>query len=78
MVKNELAQKTKMPEPKNVSLLLLRALDFGGIKHAAAVVAFGERHWLKHQRALSPPTQIPVVICFRCDRASVSPPGKPP
>ena len=42
MVKNGLAQKTKMAEPKNLFLLLKRALDFGGIKHAAAVVAFGE------------------------------------
>ncbi len=43
-----------MPEPKNVLPLLL-ALDFGGTKHAAAVVNGGERQWLAHRRALSPP-----------------------
>lgn len=43
-----------MPEPKNVTPLLL-ALDFGGTKHAAAVVNAGERQWFAHRRALSPP-----------------------
>lgn len=43
-----------MPEPKNVLPLLL-ALDFGGTKHAAAVVIAGERQWLAHRRAFSPP-----------------------
>ncbi len=31
------------------------ALDFGGTKHTAAVVAPGERHWRAAGRALSPP-----------------------
>ena len=34
---------------------LILALDFGGTKHAAATVALGERQWLAHRRALSPP-----------------------
>jgi len=34
---------------------LILALDFGGTKHAAAVVAAGERQWQKHRRAFSPP-----------------------
>lgn len=34
---------------------LILALDFGGTKLAAAVVAAGERKWLKYQRTLSPP-----------------------
>ena len=34
---------------------MLLALDFGGTKHAAAVVTAGERHWLAHRRALSAP-----------------------
>jgi len=33
---------------------LILALDFGGTKHAAAVVAPGERQWLKHRRAFAP------------------------
>lgn len=31
------------------------ALDFGGTKHAAALVASGERSWRAYQRVLSPP-----------------------
>ncbi len=34
---------------------LLLALDFGGTKQAAALVAPGERQWLAHRRAFSPP-----------------------
>jgi glucokinase len=34
---------------------LLLALDFGGTKHAAAVLKLGESQWLGHRRALSPP-----------------------
>jgi glucokinase len=34
---------------------LLLALDFGGTKHAAAVIAPGETQWRSHQRAVSPP-----------------------
>lgn len=34
---------------------LLLALDFGGTKHTAAVLAAGERQWRGHRRALSPP-----------------------
>ena len=34
---------------------LVLALDFGGTKHTAAVVAPGERHWRASGRALSPP-----------------------
>jgi len=33
---------------------LILALDFGGTKHAAAVVDQGERQWLKHQKAFAP------------------------
>lgn len=36
-------------------MTLILALDFGGTKHAAAVVTAGERHWQKHSRAFSPP-----------------------
>lgn len=36
-------------------MTLILALDFGGTKHAAAVVAAGERQWQKYRRALSPP-----------------------
>ena len=31
------------------------ALDFGGTKHAAAVITPGERQWLAYRRAVSPP-----------------------
>jgi len=34
---------------------LLLALDFGGTKHTAAVVARGERHWRAHRRVLLSP-----------------------
>lgn len=34
---------------------LILALDFGGTKHAAAVVNLGERKWLAHKQVLSPP-----------------------
>ncbi|MEJ2556094.1 MAG: ROK family protein [Anaerolineae bacterium] len=34
---------------------LLLALDFGGTKHTAAVIAPGERRWRAHQRVFSPP-----------------------
>jgi len=35
--------------------MLILALDFGGTKHAAATVAFGERQWRQHGRMLSTP-----------------------
>jgi glucokinase len=34
---------------------LLLALDFGGTKHTAAVIASGERQWQAHRRIFSPP-----------------------
>lgn len=34
---------------------LILALDFGGTKHAAAVLVPGEKHWLAYRRAVSPP-----------------------
>jgi glucokinase len=34
---------------------LILALDFGGTKHAAAIVRRGEKEWLAHRRAFSPP-----------------------
>jgi glucokinase len=34
---------------------LLLALDFGGTKHTAAVIAPGERRWQAHRRVFSPP-----------------------
>jgi glucokinase len=34
---------------------LLLALDFGGTKHTAAVIASGERQWRAHRRVFSPP-----------------------
>jgi glucokinase len=34
---------------------LLLALDFGGTKHTAAVIAPGERTWRQHRRVFSPP-----------------------
>ena len=34
---------------------LVLALDYGGTKHTAAVAALGERAWLAHERAYSPP-----------------------
>ncbi|MBC6420942.1 MAG: ROK family protein [Hormoscilla sp. SP5CHS1] len=34
---------------------LILALDFGGTKHAAAIVHSGDRKWQKGRRALSPP-----------------------
>jgi glucokinase len=37
------------------STQLLLALDFGGTKHTAAVIARGERHWQKSRRTFSPP-----------------------
>ena len=40
-------------EAGRVSLLL--ALDFGGTKHSAAVIAPGERQWRKQRRVFSPP-----------------------
>ncbi len=36
-------------------MALLLALDFGGTKHAAAVVNAGDRSWVSHQRTFSPP-----------------------
>ncbi|MBW4542156.1 MAG: ROK family protein [Myxacorys chilensis ATA2-1-KO14] len=42
-----------MPE-SNVPPLLL-ALDFGGTKHAAAVLRASEKRWSAHRRAFSPP-----------------------
>lgn len=36
-------------------MALILALDFGGTKHAAALVALRERQWVAHQRAFSPP-----------------------
>jgi glucokinase len=33
---------------------LILALDFGSTKHAAAVVARGEKQWLAYRRAISP------------------------
>lgn len=36
-------------------MTLILALDFGGTKHAAALVTAGERHWQKYKRTLSPP-----------------------
>ncbi len=33
---------------------LILALDFGDTKHAAAVVARGEKQWLAYRRAISP------------------------
>jgi glucokinase len=41
-----------MPESHSPSLLL--ALDFGGTKHAAALLRAGESQWVAHRRALSP------------------------
>ncbi|WP_449416656.1 ROK family protein [Phormidium nigroviride] len=38
--------------PQSSSPIL--ALDFGGTKLAAAIVAVGERQWLKHRRVMSP------------------------
>lgn len=35
--------------------MLILALDFGGTKHAAATVAFGERQWRQNRRVLSLP-----------------------
>lgn len=35
--------------------MLILALDFGGTKHAAATVAFGERQWQQNRRVLSRP-----------------------
>ncbi|MBW4640902.1 MAG: hypothetical protein KME05_22290 [Gloeocapsa sp. UFS-A4-WI-NPMV-4B04] len=35
--------------------MLILALDFGGTKHAAATVAFGERQWQQNRRLLSLP-----------------------
>jgi glucokinase len=34
---------------------VLLALDFGGTKHTAAVIAAGERRWRAHRRVFSPP-----------------------
>ncbi len=34
---------------------LILALDFGGTKHAAAIVQSGDRKWQKGRRVLSPP-----------------------
>lgn len=34
---------------------LILALDFGGTKHAAAVLVPGEKQWLAYRRAVSPP-----------------------
>ena len=34
---------------------LILALDYGGTKHAAAILAAGEHEWLAHQRVYSPP-----------------------
>lgn len=34
--------------------MLILALDFGGTKHAAATVVFGERQWRQNRRILSP------------------------
>ncbi|MFB2976065.1 hypothetical protein [Microseira sp. BLCC-F43] len=31
------------------------ALEFGGSKHAAALLNLGEKQWIAHKRALSPP-----------------------
>ncbi|MBW4422415.1 MAG: ROK family protein [Myxacorys californica WJT36-NPBG1] len=42
-----------MPESNVLPLLL--ALDFGGTKHAAAVLRAGEKQWFAHRRAFSPP-----------------------
>jgi glucokinase len=34
---------------------LILALDYGGTKHTAAILAAGERDWLAHERVYSPP-----------------------
>jgi glucokinase len=34
---------------------MILALDYGGTKHTAALLAVGERAWLVHERAYSPP-----------------------
>jgi len=34
---------------------LILALDYGGTKHTAAIIAVGEHTWLAHQRVYSPP-----------------------
>ena len=34
---------------------LILALDYGGTKHTAAILAAGEHEWLAHQRVYSPP-----------------------
>jgi glucokinase len=34
---------------------IILALDYGGTKHTAALLAVGERAWLVHERAYSPP-----------------------
>ena len=34
---------------------LILALDYGGTKHTAAVLAAGEPEWLAHRRVYSPP-----------------------
>jgi len=39
---------------KNMTRQLILALDYGGTKHTAAIVAVGERAWLAHERVYSP------------------------
>jgi glucokinase len=46
--------QSKIQNPKSKMDLIL-ALDFGGTKHAAGLLAVGERQWIGHRRALSPP-----------------------
>ncbi len=44
---------TNLQSP-TANLPLLLALDFGGTKHTAAVIAAGERRWRAHRRVFSP------------------------
>jgi len=47
---------------------LLLALDFGGTKHTAAVIARGERDWRTHRRVFSPPAPTCATISRLCSR----------
>ena len=54
------------------------ALDFGGTKHAASLVDLGQRQWLAHKRAFSPPdadAKSDLEIMFNLARGLLS--GQP-
>ena len=54
MMKDRFARRMTK-DASDLQRALILALDYGGTKHTAALLAVGERAWLVHERAYSPP-----------------------